>query len=775
MSDLSKEIANTVIRIKTEMRKAQFASRSEAGRYAANQRWKGQGKKGKTPLDDLSIRGMTPAKMAASELRAHIDEQEGLLEAMRDNGASKAELKQQKGLITLARRDLRRMEEEQAKAEAPKSTHRASYLEYRFTNKQGRDKAFSEAMIMKAGKGLNEKYGAPLATKDDVAFAAQVKDELESAIAPLEQEVRDVLGKLDANEGDRATNLKSLQRVKTKFAALARKSEKDAKASGNYANALEENTVRTMVSRTRTMIFEMASRDVGFVLDQEKAIDKGLQSRMSKGKSFASRSEAGRYAANMRWKGQGQATSASGQLAGTPQSANVTLVGQVKSPAINASSDAVSEGSYEQDEMQIERYLDELKQVGTDILGKKSFGIQFGQEIDSIKDRLREGRYESPNRFSPKGSLDRAKVLQEKISEAASKIDFTPRDRMRAEAILQQYDEQIQSLDRAGTRLTERQSRDQISYIEKVNGGRKVLEAGSRERALGIIAELDKSSVKYMQRARQYEFKATGAEAPRFKNLARTANAQMHQYADQQAGAEMVFEALYDEQLEKAQFASRSEAARYAANQRWKGQGKKTAEAKERLSESGKYRIDPQFGQIIDQGYLDLGNGRKVAVKPMPGKEGHYTIDMPSHETSFRVAETNIKNSDGTPQTGASLSIKPKWSPNESVIRALPRVQTPEEMMRQINDEVQGYEPPIEHPGKPLYRVAIHSTASTDVVIEKMTRNGWEQQAIQSVADEDGQEYEEGLEGRVVAKFQANLKAKAKENQWNYDPVVAWS
>jgi hypothetical protein len=312
MSDLAKEIAQTVIRIKTEMRKAQFASRSEAGRYAANQRWKGQGKKGKTPVDDLSIRGMTQTKWNIDELRTHIDEQEGLLEAMRDNGASKAELKQQKGLITLARRDLRRMEEEQAKAEAPKSTHRASYLEYRVSNKEGRDKAFSEANIMKAGKSLNEKYGAPLATKDDVAFAAQIKDELESAIAPLEQEVRDVLGKLDANEGDRATNLKSLQRVKTKFAALARKSEKDAKAAGNYANALEENTVRTMVSRTRTQIFEMASRDVGFVLDQEKAIDKGLQSRMSKGKSFASRSEAGRYAANMRWKGQGQASSAGG-------------------------------------------------------------------------------------------------------------------------------------------------------------------------------------------------------------------------------------------------------------------------------------------------------------------------------------------------------------------------------------------------------------------------------------------------------------------------------
>ena len=232
MSDLTKEIANTVVRIKSEMRKASFASRSEAGRYAANQRWKGQGKQAKTADDGLSIRGMTPEKRALDELRVYAEEQRGLLDAMR-GVASKAEIKQQIGLVNLADRDLRRMEQAQAKAEPPKSTHRAEYLKYRIGNKEGRDRAFSEANIMKAGKGLNEKYGAPLTTKDDVAFAAQIKDELETAISPLEQEVRDVLGKLDANEGDRATNLKSLQRVKTKFAALARKSEKDAKASGN--------------------------------------------------------------------------------------------------------------------------------------------------------------------------------------------------------------------------------------------------------------------------------------------------------------------------------------------------------------------------------------------------------------------------------------------------------------------------------------------------------------------------------------------------------------
>ena len=157
---------------------------------------------------------------------------------------------------------------------------------------------------------------------------------------------------------------------------------------------------------------------------------------------------------------------------------------------------------------------------------------------------------------------------------------------------------------------------------------------------------------------------------------------------------------------------------------------------------------------------------------------------MPSHKAEFYLPTAIQKNSDGSPATHVGLSVEPKWSPNESVIRGASRAETEEDMARIVNDEIglisrldqeNGYEPPIDYPGKPLYRVAIHSTASTDVVIEKMTRNGWEQQAIQSVADEDGQEYEEGLEGRVVAKFQANLKAKAKENQWNYDPVVAWS
>jgi hypothetical protein len=183
--------------------------------------------------------------------------------------------------------------------------------------------------------------------------------------------------------------------VKTKFATLARKSEKDAKASGNYANALEENTVRTMVSRTRTQIFDMASKDVGFVLDQEKAIDKGLQSRMSKGKSFASRSEAGRYAANMRWKGQGEKNMATGS---TPTSSKApALVDRLRDIVdnnVNDNGDSVDDLN--------KRYWEGDEYIPFEDLPQGGFREQV---IAAFIDAKAAGYYDEPGRL--RGPYDR--------------------------------------------------------------------------------------------------------------------------------------------------------------------------------------------------------------------------------------------------------------------------------------------------------------------------------------------------------------------------------
>lgn len=56
-----------------------------------------------------------------------------------------------------------------------------------------------------------------------------------------------------------------------------------------------------------------------------------MRTELAKAKSFASRSEAGRYAANMRWKGQGQASSsAKVQGAGSTSSKSPALVDRLR-------------------------------------------------------------------------------------------------------------------------------------------------------------------------------------------------------------------------------------------------------------------------------------------------------------------------------------------------------------------------------------------------------------------------------------------------------------
>jgi hypothetical protein len=51
VQSLEKQAAQRIVEIKVEMRKASFASRSEAGRYAANQRWKNNTKEDMAPSE----------------------------------------------------------------------------------------------------------------------------------------------------------------------------------------------------------------------------------------------------------------------------------------------------------------------------------------------------------------------------------------------------------------------------------------------------------------------------------------------------------------------------------------------------------------------------------------------------------------------------------------------------------------------------------------------------------------------------------------------------
>jgi hypothetical protein len=301
MSDLAKEIAQTVVRIKTEMRKASFASRSEAGRYAANQRWKGQGKKAKTPLDDLSIRGMTPAKMAADELRTWIDEQEGLLEAMQGL-ASKAELKQQKGLITLARRDLRRMEGSETKVK-PKTSKPGKTISSQEANAVERVDLFMRSTANLDQTVLDrvaEKYKTDPPSDADRKLLDETKKEMLAAGEAAKTAIQDAF----AGGGQGGTD-----KLGKTFRSSSRKIVKQMVAEGLErkfpTDPKPENTIRGTILQTKVMVLDRLALEL-------KDIPEALTASYGVGKAqFASRSEAGRYAANMRWKGQGQSTAAS--------------------------------------------------------------------------------------------------------------------------------------------------------------------------------------------------------------------------------------------------------------------------------------------------------------------------------------------------------------------------------------------------------------------------------------------------------------------------------
>lgn len=90
------------------IKKARFSSRSEAGRYAANMRWKGQGSaKGKSgEPSQADIAGMSQRNFDQDELRVYIDEQEGLLQVMQDLGESRDKISQQERIISQAKQDL---------------------------------------------------------------------------------------------------------------------------------------------------------------------------------------------------------------------------------------------------------------------------------------------------------------------------------------------------------------------------------------------------------------------------------------------------------------------------------------------------------------------------------------------------------------------------------------------------------------------------------------------------------------------------------------------
>ena len=131
---------------------------------------------------------------------------------------------------------------------------------------------------------------------------------------------------------------------------------------------------------------------------------------------FSSRSEAGRYAANMRWQGQGEQESAG---------SDTIAARDIKSPKITqikyGSINSIGEGTYESDRSKIENYLDELKSVGERILGVQGFKEKFGRTVTSIQDELEDNSRILAG--SPLNELARANNLQADLAQLEPRLN----------------------------------------------------------------------------------------------------------------------------------------------------------------------------------------------------------------------------------------------------------------------------------------------------------------------------------------------------------------
>lgn len=581
LMDLTKEIAKTVVRIKTEMRKASFASRSEAGRYAANQRWKGQGKKGrkaelaaKYPGVDMVVdlpppRGRRSAKETAT-IAANVKR---LREEREKTPKQKYDFSPQDYKM------VRDAMPQLSAADAKKLTqHLLDNNAFGDTSEMSNQEMSNEfALYLDDALGGGSSKSSKNTSKQEAAAVERMDLSMRSVQA-LEQKTLDRAAERYKTDPPSAVDKKLLDDTKKEVLDLgesAKKAIQDAFAGGG--RSVTDKLGKTVASASRKVARQMIEEGLerksptdpapkmtirGIILQTKIMILNGIEAQLKeipnaltasydvgKARSFASRSEAGRYAANMRWKGQGQATLVGTELPGTPGSANFSRVMAITAPKLfGYGTEEVDEDTFEEAQMQIEGFVDQLREVGIENLGEKEFKQKFGSEVDSIKDTLHEMKWQS-RRSMPTGPLNRAKGLQEEVAAAASKLEFTPRDRMRADAVLQAYEEQLQSINRNGSGLTDVQRRDQITTEDNLKGGRQVLEAKTRERALGVIAELDRQATKEMGRARNFRAKATGADAPRFNAMASNSEAKMYNLQSQYGGAVEVFEALFDEQL----------------------------------------------------------------------------------------------------------------------------------------------------------------------------------------------------------------------------------
>jgi hypothetical protein len=214
--------------------KAKFASRSEAARYAAQQRWKGHAKEGDSkttaPRPTSGSKGRAGKKIAPKPSSS----------AGRGDGT---DVVGQEGTVT------ERFGEMSANTV----------------------KAFSEKSMVKAGLNLVERgYGQKEATAAEIKLGADARDALIKILAEQggkAQEALDNIGKGFMPE----LQISILERVRGSLNSEAKASDREAKEKGLFPAKPEDNTVGSMVYTSKRTVLENASRFIDLEIKRANA------------------------------------------------------------------------------------------------------------------------------------------------------------------------------------------------------------------------------------------------------------------------------------------------------------------------------------------------------------------------------------------------------------------------------------------------------------------------------------------------------------------------
>jgi hypothetical protein len=209
--------------------------------------------------------------------------------------------------------------------------------------------------------------------------------------------------------------------------------------------------------------------------------------RLQKASFGGDRSEAGRYAANQRWQGQGKQESAGPKTVGISD-IKIPKITQIKDGSI----DSISEGSYESDQSKIENYLDELKSAGEKLLGVEGFKEKFGRTVTRIKDDLEEGFWRRSG--SPLNEFAGAKKLQEDLAQLETQANADrplARDKANAESIVKGFKERLKRLSETPSgNIPRERMREAVDLENRAEGGRQIL-AATKSDGKYIISQLE--------------------------------------------------------------------------------------------------------------------------------------------------------------------------------------------------------------------------------------------------------------------------------------------